>query len=187
MPKARDTQVFRPPIATVTLFAAAVLAGFLLVDALVRAGVVEMLLLAPWVLIPLWVVYLLSYTSHIRVDAAGATVQNLLRIVRIPWAAVAEIDLGWQIGFTLHDGTVIRSFGGPSRSRPGRTRRADNGEPRVTAGERQLERMREQWRAAGAEQRTEAGGVRRSWDVPALLVGLALAVWAVAAVLIAGV
>lgn len=180
-------RVFRAPSATVVLIASAAVALFLLGDAFVRGGPVTGLLLAPWVLLAMWGVYVFSFVSSVQTTPDGIRVQNLLRIVDVPWGRISDIIMRWQLRIELTDGGVIRCFGGPVAGRPGRpTRRL---EPQAGRGAppaiRDLELIREQWQDA-AESRAPAGDVRRSWDVWALVALGALIVWAVAAVLITG-
>jgi hypothetical protein len=190
----RDVRVFRAPSATIGAIAGAVVALALLVDAAVRAGLGEMMLLAPWVLLVLWFVYVLVYAPHIRTDSEGVRVHNLLRIVEFPWSAVRDIELRWQVRFGLSSGENIASFGGPVAGRPARPGlRLGGGERREPPALRDVELIREQWISAtegdpvpelpapGAAR--AASVVRRSWDVPALIALVAIAIWAVSALI----
>lgn len=185
-----DVRVFRAPSATIGAIAAAVVAIALLVDAAVRAGVGEMLLLAPWVLLVLWFVYVLVYAPHIRTDSAGVRVHNLLRIAEFPWSAVRDIELRWQVRFRLSSGQDVASFGGPVAGRPARSGlRVGGRDRREPPAVRDMELLREQWISATegrpvpelAPQGSapSASVVRRSWDVPALIALAAIAAWAV--------
>ena len=158
------------------------LAIFLLGDAVVRAGWGQMLLLAPWVLLGLWVVYEIAFVSAVRVDGEGATVQNMLRRTSFGWSRVRDIDLRWQLLFSLDDGTDLSCYGGPARARPVRRPGVGDEEPKAPAGLRDLTEIRDRWQAAssGAD-----APIRRSWDSRALIALVAIAVWAVASVLIA--
>ncbi len=180
-------RIFRAPSAVVVLIASAAVGALLLVDAVARAGIVTGLLLAPWVLLALWGVYVFAFVSYVRTDAVGMRVQNLLRIVDVPWSQVSEIHLRWQLVISLRSGGVVRSFGGPVAGRPARPpRRVDvDSAPRTPPAVRDLEMIREQWEEV-TEAGAPAGEVRRSWDLwPVLALGLILA-WAVIAVLITG-
>ena len=75
-----------------------------------------MLLLAPWVLLGLWVVYEIAFVSVVRVDGEGAMVQNMLRRTSFGWSRVRDIDLRWQLVFSLEDGSELSSYGGPALS-----------------------------------------------------------------------
>ncbi len=198
-----DVRVFRAPSATIGLIVAALVALALLVDAGVRAGVGEMLLLAPWVLLVLWFVYVLVYAPHIRTDASGVRVHNLLRIVEFPWSAVRDIELRWQVRFRLSSGQDVSSFGGPVAGRPGRPPlRFGGGERREPPALRDMELLREQWISAtesradhgiGSQVDASSGGahtapvIRRRWDVAALVALAVIAIWAVSAVTIVNV
>ena len=120
-------RTLRAASGTIALIVAGAIAVLLLGDALVRAGILEMLRLAPWVLMAVWGVYVLLYASRITFDARGATVQNYLRITRFPWRRVRDIGMRWQVVFTFDDDTTVPAFGGPVAGRPGRAARADRG------------------------------------------------------------
>lgn len=190
-----DARIFRAPSATVAALVAAVVGLALLVDAGIRAGLGEMLLLAPWVLLVLWAVYVMIYAPHIRIDTSGVRVHNLLRIVQFPWSAVRDIELRWQVRFRLASGEDVASFGGPVAGRPGRPPlRLGGGERREPPAIRDMELLREQWIAATQDEPDEADPapaagvsasvVRRRWDVPALIALAVIAVWAVGALTI---
>ncbi|MBF9335673.1 hypothetical protein G3N30_05320 [Microbacterium lacticum] len=196
-------RTLRATSGTIALIFAGAVAVLLLGDALVRAGVVEMLRLVPWVLLAVWAVYVLLYASHITFDREGATVQNYLRITRVPWPRVRDIAMRWQVVFGLDDGSSLPAYGGPVAGRPGRAPRTDRtrsagtgpADPSpgraVPAALRDVAELRDAWQgvdawqsgdAAGAPAGRDAGdlGIQRSWDVPALV---ALAVIVVGAVI----
>ena len=153
----------------------------LLGDALLRAGIVSLLLLAPWVLLLLWGVYVAVFASSVATDDDGITVQNFLRRTRIPWAAVEDIVLRFQLIVVTKDGRRVTCYGGPVSARPATPRRRGRGDdgPRPPAGLRDLEGIRALWEDAVARGAGD-GEVRRGWDVPALI---ALAVLVAAAII----
>lgn len=179
------SRVFRTASGTVALVVVAAIAVIFLGDAVLRAGWGEMLLIAPWLLLIVWGAYVSGFASTIRTDAAGATVQNLLRRTRVPWAAVTDIVLRYQVAFVLDDGREVRAFGGPMLGRPGRLDAAASAtSPRhVPAPLRQLELIRAPWQAADAA--APHGDLTHSWDVPAIVVFGVLAAWAACAVALA--
>jgi hypothetical protein len=161
------------------LGALTVLLALLLVDVVIRGGVMQALLIAPWMLAVLWVVYVVSFASHVATDAEGISIQNLLRRIRVPWGRVTGIELRWQLAVTLDDGTVVRSFGGPSPTRRGRRAARASADPATE----QTGRIVDDWIAAAGRGE---GPVRRSWDLPALAGLVVIAVWSVVAVVVAG-
>lgn len=174
-------RTFRPWTGIVFLAITGLVAVFLLVDAVVRAGFTQMLLLAPWVLFALWVMYAASAGSVLRVSDQGAVVQNLLRRITFGWAHVRDIDFRWQLEFTLDDGSRVTAMAGPARSRPRRQTAQEREVEGVKqpAGVRELADIRARWKAAAED----AGApIRRSWDWPAIAVLLVLIVWAAIAV-----
>lgn len=167
------------------LFASAVgalLTLYLLGDAVVRGSWAQMLLLAPWVLLGLWVVYVLSAASRLRVDASGVFAQNLLRTVSFGWARVRDVDFRWQLEFALEDDTTVTAMGGPAHSRARRqtSREREVEGAKVPAGVRALSEITDLRKAAVAAD----APIRRSWDWISLGVLAVLVVWAVVAVLI---
>lgn len=177
-----DARTLRAASAPVALVASALLAAFLLGDAVVRGSWGQMLLLAPWVLLALWAVYEMAFVSVVRIDDGGAVVQNMLRRTSFGWDRVRDIDLRWQLVFSLDDGTDITCYGGPARSRPVRSRMQDDEAPKAPAGVRELTDIRERWQSASG---ATGAPVRRTWDLSALAVLGLLVIWAAAAVIIA--
>lgn len=157
------------------------LALFLLGDAVVRAGWGQMLLLAPWVLLGLWVVYEIAFVSVVRIDDAGAMVQNMLRRTSFGWSRVRDIDLRWQLVFSLDDGTDLSSYGGPARARPVRRPTGDD-EAKAPVALRDLTDVRDRWQAARADGDAP---IRRTWDTSALIALGVIALWAVVSILVA--
>lgn len=181
--RSEGVRTYRASSGPVVMVLTSLLALFLLGDTAVRGSVVQLLLVAPWVLLALWAVYELSFVSHVRVDDDGVTVQNMLRRTTFGWARVRDIDLRWQLEFALDDGRTVACYGGPARARPTRSRMREADEaPKAPAGIRDLTDIRDRWQAAtGAD-----APIRRSWDGPALIALCVLIAWAVGAVLLAG-
>jgi hypothetical protein len=157
------------------------LALFLLGDAVARGGWGQMLLLAPWVLLGLWVIYELSFVSHVRTDDDGVVVQNMLRRTAFGWSRVRDVDMRWQLVFSLEDDTDVTCFGGPAHARQRRSRMREEDEQKVPAGIRDLTAIRDRWQAAGP---TANGQIRRSWDGRALAALAVIIVWATISVLL---
>ncbi|SDQ06567.1 PH domain-containing protein [Microbacterium sp. cf332] len=143
------TKTYRPASATVAVVGAGLLGLFLLGDVFVRGGLVQGLLVAPWVLFALWSIYTLLYASVVRIDEHAIVVVNPLRVTRVPWSAVADIQLRWQLAVVTVEGRVISAFGGPSPGRPARLGRAarasESDEARTPSGLRQVDEIREAW------------------------------------------
>ncbi|WP_311243104.1 PH domain-containing protein [Microbacterium sp. WCS2018Hpa-23] len=181
-PRPEAARTFRAASGPVSLVLCSLLALFLLGDAVVRAGWGQMLLLAPWVLLGLWVVYEIAFVSVVRVDAQGAVVQNMLRRTSFGWSRVRDIDLRWQLVFSLDDGTDLSCYGGPARARPVRRPTSGDDEAKAPAGLRDLTEIRDRWQDAPA---TADAPLRRTWDSRALIALGAIVLWAVVSVFIA--
>jgi hypothetical protein len=177
-----DARVYRAPSGPVVLVLTSLLALFLLGDTVVRGSWVQMLLVAPWVLLGMWAVYELSFVSAVRVDAEGVVVQNMLRRTTFGWRRVRDIDFRWQLQFSLDDDSLVTCYGGPARSRPPRTRGSEGEAAAAPTGIRALADIRDRWEAAPS---SADAPIRREWDVRALIALAALVLWAVGAVLIA--
>ncbi|WP_417508241.1 PH domain-containing protein [Microbacterium sp.] len=179
MTDARPARVFRVTGSVVLFVLCALIAAALLVDAAVRSGVVLAVLLAPWILLVLWAVYVVGIASDVRADRRGVRVQNLLRRTWIPWSRVKRIAMRWQLELTLDDGAVVRCFGSPGRSRPrriGPERTREDGNETAEDGISRMQRLR-----LDAESQPDAVVVR-TWDW-ASIIGLAVLVaWAAVAV-----
>lgn len=185
MAQARLPRIFRVTGAVVLLVLASIVAAVMLIDALVRSGIGNTLLLAPWLLLVLWLVYVVGAASDVRADERGVQVQNLLRRVRMPWERVKKIAVRWQLEFLLDDGSVVTSMGGPARSRPrrlGAERERESENAESSDGLAQLQKLRLE--ALESATSGSDAAVQRSWDVPALIALGVLVVWAAAAVLI---
>ncbi|WP_282848091.1 PH domain-containing protein [Microbacterium oxydans] len=175
-------RTYRASSGLVILIPSTLLALFLLGDAVVRGSWAQMLLLAPWVLLAVWAVYELSYVSSVRVDSQGVVVQNMLRRTSFGWANVRDIDLRWQLQFSLDDGRDLTCYGGPARARPPRPSRGDDDERKAPAGLLALTDIRDLWEGAPPV----ATSIRRTWDVPALIALAVIVLWAVGAILVTG-
>lgn len=180
-------RVFRAPSSIFGLILGAALALVLLGDAALRAGVGEMLLLAPWVLVALWAVYALLFAPHVRVDAGGIRIHNPLRVTDIAWARVTDIDMRWQLEVRTDEPRVAKAFGGPVAGRPGRPalRRDDERGRREPPAIRDLQLIQDAWESARATAPAD-GAVRRFWDIPALISLAVLVLWVIIALFISG-
>lgn len=176
-----DARTFRASSGTVVFVLSILLVLFLLGDTVVNGSIVQALLVAPWLLLGLWIVYETAFVSFVRVDQEGAVVQNLLRRTTFGWARVQDIDMRWQLEFTLDDGRTLSCWGGPAKARPPRRSREEDAEPKVPSALRVLTGIRDLWSAAPA---TADAPIRRSWDGPALIALAVIVLWAVAALVV---
>jgi len=174
-------RTFRAPSGVFAVGLSVLLALFLLGDAVLRAGWGRMLLLAPWILLVLWIVYENAYVSSVHVDDDSVTVRNLLRRTTFGWKRVRSVELRWQLVFVLEDGRRLSCFGGPTKAGPSR-RPSRDGEERTSSGERSFAEIRQRWENA---PETADAPIVRSWDWPALIALIVIVLWAVAAILIA--
>ncbi|WP_051191608.1 PH domain-containing protein [Microbacterium luticocti] len=189
---ARDPgrHVFRPGSAIPILGISALVVLYLLGDAVVRAGLGDALLLAPWPLLALWGVYVSAFASHLAIDDDGVTVQNLLRVVRMPWAEVTDIQWPWQVEVTTASGARVRALGGPLQGRGGRRPGTRDQTPEGVRAQydaivRAFDSARDRV-DPGADATASGRRVGSGWDVPALVALAVLVVWAVVALVVTG-
>ncbi|PCN49454.1 hypothetical protein Csp2054_00365 [Curtobacterium sp. 'Ferrero'] len=157
----------------------ALLALFMLGDAAVR-GSWDVVLRAVGPLAALvWVLWVLTYRPHIRLDRDTVTVVNPLRRTTVPWGAVEDVRMRYQVVLDLEGGRRLTCWGGPALPRPKPARR---GEPRVLRQPDEFVVLRDRW----AERRdpAEHGPVVRGWDTPAVIAGVVVVVLCVVALLV---
>lgn len=174
-------RTYRASSGAVVLVLSSLLVLYLLGDTVVNGSIVQALLVAPWMLLALWIVYEISFVSSVRVDDDGATVQNMLRRTSFGWRRVRDIDLRWQLEFSLDDGRDVSCYGGPARARPPRPRRGEDVEPKAPTSLQALTEIRDRWATAPA---TASAPIRRTWDGPALIALVVILLWAAAALFI---
>lgn len=181
MTDARPARVFRVTGSVILFVICALIAAALLMDAVVRSGFIEAVLLAPWMLLILWVIYVVGIASDVRADRRGAGVQNLLRRTWMPWNRVKRIAMRWQLELTLDDGAVVRCFGSPGRTRPrriGPERTREDGNGAAEDGIAKMQRFR-------LDPELDADAVVvRTWDWPAIVALAVLVLWTLIAVLV---
>lgn len=166
-------------------------------DMAIHAQWFNMFLLTPWILALLWILYVVSFASSVRIDDEGIRVQNLLRVSEIPWGQIQGIKLHYQLLIELADNSTIRCIGGPTAGRPGmlsreETRKQDasvdsyqkkvngGGSARLSTGLKQLALIKEVWqhhRDQGAADSKASHPVQQSWDKRALIFAAAIAAW----------
>ena len=178
-------RTYRASTGIAVLVVCAVLSVFLLGDAVVRGSWGLMLLFMPWVLLVLWLIYVVSVASMVHVDEEGASVQNFLRRTRFGWRRVTELDLRWQLDFTLDDGRKLACWGGPGRIQSPRMKRS--GEVTVPQSLQALTYVRARWenaveRPVGTTGEGVDAPIRRSWDWPAIGALVVIVVWAAIAI-----
>ncbi|GAA1727685.1 hypothetical protein [Microbacterium paludicola] len=180
------TRILRSATGLVWLVAVAAVVLFLLGDVVVRGSWLQALLIAPWLLIPVWAVYAFLYAPHIAVDEERIRVHNILRTIDLPWSTVDDVVMRWQLELHLTADAAATGVGGRkgiveawSFSRRWRgvgAKRTDD--TAVT-----LDVIRGLHASAGRQP-----GARPTvtWDLRTIAVGAAIVVACVAAMLIAG-
>ncbi|MEW2012198.1 hypothetical protein [Microbacterium oleivorans] len=164
-------RVFRASSTLLSFWVVVAMLAFFLGDAAVRGS---WLFLAKWtapLLLIGWGAWLLFWRSQVRADREGAVVINALRIHDLPWSSVEEVVQSAQLRVVLVGGRRIDCWGGPF---PPRRRMTRTPEPSADAA-LVMEALRE---AATPSERVATS----RWDVPALLVGVALAALTIASV-----
>lgn len=165
------TRTIRGNAGIVWLVVTAVVVLFLLGDVVVRGSWYEALLIAPWLLLPVWFVWVFLYAPRVTADRHGVRVRNPLRTTSVPWSAVREITLRWQTAFRLADGREVQAWAIPAK----RPNRRTHDQP----AERETEILQELHESA---QGADGGEVRRNWDAPAIASLVVILAWAAVAV-----
>ncbi|MFH8250398.1 hypothetical protein ACH3VR_08555 [Microbacterium sp. B2969] len=186
LPGGGRPRTFRSGTAIFGMLGSVVVAALLLIDAFVRGGFVEGMLITPWVLLVLWGVYVFFYAPNVRTDASGIRLHNVLTIIDIPWGRVADVRLRWQVEVVLEDGRVVSGFGGPTRGRATKRRSiaAETDESTPPAPVREVGLIQEEWNRA-RERGTDDAPMRRRADVVALIAFAVIAAWCIIAVVVA--
>ncbi|OCG75543.1 PH domain-containing protein [Microbacterium sediminis] len=169
------TRRIRPASGRVWLSLTAVLVVGLLIDAIVRGGWLQAVLIAPWPLALVWFVYVFVYAPHVLADERGVTIHNILRITRVPWGAIDDIVMRWQLEVRLTaaaGGKSIQAWGVPARRPRGRTR--------DQPADVEAEILREMKLNADADPSDDR--VTRSWDLLGVVGLVVIAAWAAIAV-----
>lgn len=169
-------RVFRGVSGVIGLIGAGVVALLLVIDVIARSGWIETFVIAPWLALIVWLIYVAVYASHIAVDGSGITVQNLLRRTFVPWSQVADIDFKFQVRVVLVSGKAIAAFGGPIAGRSASRGVRIGSERGPSSTRRDLEVIRE-WRQDATETGAPDGVVRRSWDAVGVVSLAVIAVW----------
>lgn len=174
---AEERVVFRSGGGTVWMVLTIVVCALLLGDLVVRGSLIDALLIAPWLLLLVWFVYLFVWAPRIVATPDGVSVHNVLRITRLSWSAIASITSRWQIEFRLVEELAqkpLQAWGAPTQ-RPSRSPK------RTHPSANQLERLR-----IMLDEAPEAPVERTvAWDVPGLVAGAVIVVWAIISILVA--
>ena len=178
--------VLRAPAGLFWLVGVAVVVVLLLVDVVARGSWSQLLLVAPWTLIPVWFVWAFLYLPHIAADRDALHVRNLFRTIRLPWASVDDLVMRWQLEVHLTPDARAAGFGGrkgivEAWSLTKRWRGI--GRARVDETEQTLDVLRGLKASAGRQP----GALPSATLTPApLVVAAVIAVWCVASLLLAG-
>lgn len=138
------------------------LGAFLIVDAAVRGSWdIVFRTLGPTLALA-WVLWVLTARPHLRVDDEALTVVNPLRVIRLPWGAIADVRQRWQVEVDTVNGRTARCLGGPGPRSDG------------------LSAIVDRW----TERRADAvGEPTRGWDRRAVVAGIVALVLLVVALL----
>ncbi|QLD10586.1 PH domain-containing protein [Microbacterium oleivorans] len=182
-------KTYRPASAVVAVAGFGILGVFLLVDVFVRGGALQGFLIAPWVLLALWVMYALLYAPFVSIDDRAIVIANPFRVTRVPWSAVSDVRLRWQVTVDTTEGRSFSAFGGPSPGRPARVPRGArtieaHDAPRGPAAVREVDEIRERWRENA--DRPGESRVTTIWNRAVLIPLAVIAVYAVVAVVVGG-
>lgn len=169
MPRATDQIVLRSPLAWVWLALAGLISAYLVIDMAVRSSPWNAFLVAPWLLLVCWGVWLFQVVPRIEADERGARVYNLLRIIDLPWTAVSGVRLRYNMEFALRAGGVVTAWGGSSRRLHLSIRRRSADDPAEDEAQA-LQRLH-------AYAEGDPAVAARRWNIPALAALAVIAAW----------
>lgn len=166
-----DKIVFRSTIGWVWFGLATLVSAYLVIDMAVRAGLWDAFLVAPWLLVICWIVWVFQVAPRIEAGDTGARLHNVLRVIDLPWSAVAEVRLRYSAEFELRAGGKITAWGGSSRRLHRSIGRRTSEDP--ADGEAEvLQRLHKH--AVGG-----AAPVTRTWDWASIGAAIVIAAWLV--------
>ncbi|KQS08859.1 PH domain-containing protein [Curtobacterium sp. MCLR17_007] len=152
----------------------------LLVDAAVRGRWDVVLQALGPIAVVVWAVWVLMVRPTVVVRPDRLTVTNPLRVVELPWGAVADVRMRYQIVVEATDTRRVTCWGGPTLPRPKPARR---GERPVMPTSPELSVVLDAW-AVARDRGLDGGTVTRRWDRPALVVGAVAVVLLVVSLLV---
>jgi len=154
-----------------------IVAALLMGDLLIRGSLPQLLLVAPWLLVVVWFVYVFLFAPRITATPDGVAVHNVLKTTNLSWGAVREVRARWQVEFVVSDevgGGVLQAWGAPTQ-RPSRSAKREH--PSAT----HLERLRAM--LDEAEPQTAARSI--AWDTAGIVAGAVVVAWLVVSIAIA--
>ena len=116
--------VYRPLFARVLLVVAAAVVLWWDVDLLQRGRFGTAVLITLWLVAALAALGALFWRPAVVVDADGVELRNVLRDVRVPWAALERIETRFALTL-LAGGRRHQSWAATANGRPGRARPSD--------------------------------------------------------------
>ncbi|ROP64659.1 PH domain-containing protein [Curtobacterium sp. ZW137] len=140
----------------------------LLVDAAVRGSWDVVLHAVGPIAVIVWGVWVLMVQPSVRVTADRLTVVNPLRVTVVPWGAVADVRLRYQIVVETTEPRKLTCWGGPTLPRPKPARR---GERPVMPTSAELSVVLDAW-ALARDRGAADGEVVRAWDRTAVVSGV---------------
>ncbi|MGA7206295.1 MAG: PH domain-containing protein [Specibacter sp.] len=164
--------------------AAWVFCAFFAVNLLLTGTAVSVWHFLPWLLLVAWALYVLLWQPKVALDREGLTVVNILRVHRIPFGALKAVRVTQTVSFDTTAGRI------PSWGAPGAGKLGPKSGISMPATKTIIEGAWEAWERAGSDAGSptpapagDPDTVTRSWNVPAAVVGLVLAVLAVVSTL----
>ncbi|WP_298036909.1 PH domain-containing protein [uncultured Microbacterium sp.] len=162
-------RIVRPVTGTVWLVVVAVVVVILLADIVLRGGWAMAARFAPWMLAVIWIMWVFFDRPRVILEADAVEVRNPLLATRIPWSAIEDITLRWQVSFHLAGGSDVRAWATTAR----RPHRSGAAQP----VDRELEIMRERLESARKAGEADAASLVRVWAWPEIISGSALILW----------
>ncbi|WP_054681877.1 PH domain-containing protein [Microbacterium sp. No. 7] len=168
-------RVLRAGSSQVAFWIAVALVVFFTADAVVRGAWDVVLSWGAAGALIVWALWLVQYHSCVRLEPSRIVVQNLLRRHEVPWGRVEGIVARPQVALELADGRRLVCWGAPFPRR--QSPRSADADARPSGHDEIVDALEH----ARAESAPSDAPVRSSWDLRALVIGVALLVLTVAA------
>jgi hypothetical protein len=161
-------RTFRATSTVVAFWVAVAFEILLLGDAIFRGAWSTILGYLPPVLLILWVLWLVLWRTSVRAETDRVIVRNLVRVYDVPWSRVVGVRQTGQAILELDDSRDVTCWGGPFPSKPGIPRRPTTAALSSARPATSFAEALEMYRRSAP---SSAEQVRRSWDLPAIVLG----------------
>jgi hypothetical protein len=174
--------VMRSTSSVVTFWVAVIIVGIVIVAPIVRGDWAFLGFVAPLSAFLIWVTWLVLMRPQVRYSVEGVEVINIGRVHVLHWARIASVRQGVNLAFELEDGSRIQAWGVSFPRQRSALLAGLRREPQMP--QRDLDKFTaplEQLRVAAEPSDAQ---VTRHWDLRPMILGVALFVILVVAIVV---